>query len=177
MRQGNKMRHKHGSNAMAHRVQTVTQLWSSFTSPAAEAKTIYQFSVHYSSSTIGSSVVSGTKELCIVVVSNTWKLFHPIQDGGGDGASQHTKHFCLLMFLFTSVPEVLVCCISSGYGLDTEEKTFTCKEVFRYSPDFPLELKGLWAPKYILSWFESRLKDGYSCEKHALELQRFSQKG
>lgn len=83
--------------------------------PPVEANTIYQLSGHYSSSTIGRGVVSGTKELCIVVVSNTSNLFYPIQDGGGDGALQHMKHFCLLMFLFICIRKVLVCCISSEW--------------------------------------------------------------
>lgn len=96
-------------------VQAITQPWSGFTAPAVETKTVFQFSVHYSSSTIGSSVVSGTEELCIVVVSNTSNLFHPIQDGGGDEALQHKDGFCLLMFLFTFVPKVLVCCTSSEW--------------------------------------------------------------
>lgn len=104
-----------GSNAVAHRVQTVTQPWSSFTAPAPEAKTIYQLSVNYSISTIGTNVVRGTNELCIVVVSNTSKLLHLIQDGGGDRALQHMNHFCFLMFLFTFVPEVLFCCTSSEW--------------------------------------------------------------
>lgn len=115
MGQGSEIRNKHGSSAVAHSVQTVTQTWSSFTAPVSEAKAIYQLSVHYSSSTTGSSVVSGTKELCVVVLSNTSNLFHPIQDGGGDGVLWHMNHFYLLMFLFTFIPKVLVCCISSEW--------------------------------------------------------------
>ena len=94
--------------------------------PPAEAKTIYQPSGHYSISTVGSSVVDGANKVCTVMGPNTFKALPPhagsppapqhTTAGGGDGALQHTGHFCLLMFLFTFVPKVLVCCTSSEWA-------------------------------------------------------------
>jgi len=94
--------------------------------PTTEVKSIFQPSGHYSSSTVGNSEVDGAKEVCTVMGPKTFKPL-PLHagsppapqhttTGGRGGTLQHMGHFCLLMFLFTLILKILVCCTSSEWG-------------------------------------------------------------
>lgn len=94
--------------------------------PPAEAKTIYHPSGHYSSSTVDGSVINDANKVFMMMSPNSLKPLPPhpgspsapqhTTAGRGDGALQHMRHFYLLMFLFSFLPKVLICCTSSEWG-------------------------------------------------------------
>lgn len=106
----------------------------------SEAKTIYQPSGHHNSSTVDSSVINDANKVCMIKGPNSLKPLPPhpgsssapqhTTAGRGDGALQHMGHFYLLMFLFSFLPKVLVCCTSSEWAAHRRKDLHLQRRVF-----------------------------------------------